>query len=145
MGPTPPGSPATWRRSDVATGWLTGSAAGPAAGSYPLADRSRSAALTGPIVHPSASLLLIQKEQNARQPNPFRRRQALALQLRSVPGSDSLGHHDSEVMDDGRVGGGGAGAVGLVVAGCEGPDAALVPAGSNGSLGRALFGCSARA
>src|SRR5215207_9704885 len=70
---------------------------------------------------------------------------ALALQLRSISGSDSLGHHDSEIMDDGRVGGGDAGAVGLVVAGCEGADAAAVPAGPNGSLGRALSGCAARA
>src|SRR5215216_4907608 len=63
----------------------------------------------------------------------------LALQLRFRLTSDSLGYPDSEIMDDRCFGRAGAGAVGLCVAGREGPDATAVPAGSNGSLGRALF------
>src|SRR3954467_4596795 len=53
----------------------------------------------------------------------------LALQLRSRVISESLAHHDSWIMDDGWVGRGDAGAVGVVVAGREGADraAAHVP------------------
>src|SRR3954452_24950384 len=54
-----------------------------------------------------------------------------ALQLRSRVISESLAHHDSWIMDDGWVGRGDAGAVGVVVAGCEGAHQALVPAGTH--------------
>src|SRR3954467_9523126 len=52
-----------------------------------------------------------------------------ALQLRSRVISESLAQHDSWIMDDGWVGRGDAGAVGVVVAGREGADraAAHVP------------------
>src|SRR4051812_38123519 len=53
---------------------------------------------------------------------------SLALQLRSRVISESLAHHDSWIMDDGWVGRGDAGAVGVVVAGREGADWAAVPA-----------------
>src|SRR3954453_21218551 len=54
---------------------------------------------------------------------------ALALQLRSRLISESLGHQDSGIMDDRRVGWGDAGAVGVVVAGRQGSDPTSVPFG----------------
>ena len=47
-----------------------------------------------------------------------------------------MGHHDSEIMDDGRIDRGDAGALGVVAAGREGADAAFVHAGAGGGVGR---------
>ena len=46
-----------------------------------------------------------------------------------------MGHHDSEIMDDGGLDRGDAGAVGVVAAGCEGSDQAVVHAGAGGGVG----------
>src|SRR3954468_23259104 len=70
---------------------------------------------------------------------------ALPLQLRSERLSDSLGHHDSAIMDgsdDGWVGRGDAGAVGVVVAGREGADRAAVPASAHGAFCGVVPGCA---
>src|SRR3954463_6780111 len=51
----------------------------------------------------------------------------LALQLQSMLISESLGHHDSEIMDGSWIRRGDAGAVGVVVAGRQGANPAAVP------------------
>src|SRR3954451_13181480 len=67
---------------------------------------------------------------------------SLALQLRSRVISESLAHHDSGIMDDGWVGRGDAGAVGVVVAGREGADRAAVPASAHGAVCGVVPGCA---
>src|SRR3954453_823140 len=67
---------------------------------------------------------------------------SLALQLRSRVISESLAHHDSWIMDDGWVGRGDAGAVGVVVAGREGADRAAVPASAHGAFCGVVPGCA---
>src|SRR3954463_12413567 len=69
----------------------------------------------------------------------------LALQLQSMLISESLGHHDSEIMDGGWIGRGNAGAVGVVVAGRQGADPALVPAGAHSAIRGVVPGRPARA
>src|SRR3954454_12641636 len=59
--------------------------------------------------------------------------------------SESLGHHDSEIMDGSWIGRGDAGAVGVVVAGRQGADPAAVPAGAHGAIRGVVPGRSARA
>ena len=46
-----------------------------------------------------------------------------------------MGHHDSEIMDDGRIDRDDAGALGVVAARREGSDAAFVHAGAGGGVG----------
>src|SRR4051812_43132778 len=67
----------------------------------------------------------------------------LALQLQFDVGSDSMPHHDWGIMDGGWIGRGDVGAVGVVVAGGQGSDQAVVPAGADGGLGRAVPRCLA--
>src|SRR5271163_110321 len=67
----------------------------------------------------------------------------LALQLPILGTSESMGHHDSEIMDDGGLDRVDAGALGVVAARGEGSDAAFVHAGACGGVsgivsGRAL-------
>src|SRR3954464_11936707 len=69
----------------------------------------------------------------------------LALQLQSMLISESLGHHDSEIMDGSWIGRGDAGAVGVVVAGRQGANPAAVPAGTDGAIRGVVPGRSARA
>jgi hypothetical protein len=47
--------------------------------------------------------------------------------------SESMGLHDSEVMDGGCIDRGDGGALGVLAAGCEGADTVLVHAGPSGS------------
>ena len=54
----------------------------------------------------------------------------LALQLHLSCGSDSMGHHDSEVMDGGSINRGDAGTLGVVVARGQEPDTSSVYAGA---------------
>src|SRR3954452_10534241 len=68
----------------------------------------------------------------------------LALQLRCMLISESLGHHDSEIMDGSWIGRGDAGAVGVVVAGRQGAEPAAVPAGTHGAIRGVFPGRSAR-
>src|SRR3954454_8941589 len=86
-----------------------------------------------------------QEEQNARHHKQFKLEQALALQLKSMLISESLGHHDSEIMDGSWIGRGDAGAVGVVVAGRQGANPAAVPAGTHGAIRGVVPGRSARA
>src|SRR3954465_9372418 len=86
-----------------------------------------------------------QEEQNARHHKQFKREQALTLQLQSMLISESLGHHDSEIMDGSWIGRGDAGAVGVVVAGRQGANPAAVPAGTDGAIRGVVPGRSARA
>src|SRR5918994_535089 len=72
-----------------------------------------------------------------------RSRRTLALQLRFRRTSESIGHHDSEIMDDRGFSRDGAGAMGVFVAGCEGAHQTAVSAGPDGRFSRALSGCSA--
>src|ERR671921_370516 len=69
----------------------------------------------------------------------------LALQLQFTLISESLDHHDSEIMDGGWIGRGDAGAVGVVVAGRQGADPAAVPAGAHGAIRGVVPGRFARA
>src|SRR3954467_15859094 len=59
--------------------------------------------------------------------------------------SESLGHHDSEIMDGSWIGRGDAGAVGVVVAGRQGANPAAVPAGTQAAIRGVVPGRSARA
>ena len=43
----------------------------------------------------------------------------LALQLRFLRSSESIGHHDSEIVDDGYFDRDDAGALGVIAAGCQ--------------------------
>ena len=69
---------------------------------------------------------------------------SLALQLRVLSISESMGDHDSEVMDDRCIDRGDAGALGVFAAGCEGADAVAVHAGAGGGFGGTFSGRSAR-
>ena len=69
-----------------------------------------------------------------------RRRLKLALQLHILASSKSMGHHDSEVMDDGGLNRGDAGALGVVAARREGSDAAFVHARAGGSVSGIVSG-----
>jgi len=60
----------------------------------------------------------------------------LALQLHIFSISESMGHHDSEIMDDWGIDRDDAGALGVVAAGCEGSNAAFVHAGACGGVSR---------
>jgi hypothetical protein len=102
----------------------------------------RHASISGSSLTHCASVSIapssFQEGQNARNQNRFKLEQTLALQLQSTLISDLLGHHDSEIMDGGWVGRDDVGAVGVVVAGGQGSDQAVVPAGADGGLSRAV-------
>jgi hypothetical protein len=64
----------------------------------------------------------------------------LALQLHILASSESMGHHDSEIMDDGGLDRGDAGALGVVAARREGSDAAFVHARAGGGVSGIVSG-----
>src|SRR3954462_3120719 len=80
-----PGWRATWPRSDAARQWPKSCAADPGAGSCPWDGTPRSAAPASSSARPKTSLLLSQKEQNARKPIQFKREQALAQAPHLIP------------------------------------------------------------
>jgi len=59
---------------------------------------------------------------------------ALALQLRFLRSSESIGHHDSEIVDDGYFDRDDAGALGVIAAGCQSADGAIVHPGAGGGF-----------
>src|ERR1019366_4698808 len=58
----------------------------------------------------------------------------LALQLRFLRSSESIGHHDSEIVDDGYFDRDDAGALGVIAAGCQSADGAIVYPGAGGGF-----------
>src|ERR1039458_4551077 len=58
----------------------------------------------------------------------------LALQLRFLRSSESIGHHDSEIVDDGYFDRDDAGALGVIAAGCQSADGAIVHPGAGGGF-----------
>src|ERR1019366_5989861 len=58
----------------------------------------------------------------------------LALQLRFLRSSESIGHHDSEIVDDGYFDRDDAGALGVIAAGCQSAHGALVHPGAGGGF-----------
>ena len=65
----------------------------------------------------------------------------LALQLRFLRSSESIGHHDSEIVDDGYFDRDDAGALGVIAAGYQSADGAIVHPGAGGNTGiRNSFG-----
>ncbi len=67
----------------------------------------------------------------------------LTLQLHLLLGSESMGNHDSEIMD-GRLDRDDAGALGVLAAGREGADQAVVHASAGGDVGGFVPGRFAR-
>src|SRR5450759_185819 len=59
----------------------------------------------------------------------------LALQLRFLRSSESIGHHDSEIVDDRYFDRDDAGALGVIAAGCQSADGAIVHPGAGGGFG----------
>src|SRR5450756_3232039 len=59
---------------------------------------------------------------------------SLTLQLRFLRSSESIGHHDSEIVDDEYFDRDDAGALGVVAAGCESADGAIVHPGAGGDF-----------
>src|ERR1700749_145360 len=64
----------------------------------------------------------------------------LALQLHILASSESMGDHDSEIMDEGGLNRGDAGALGVVAGRREGSDAAFVHARAGGSVSGIVSG-----
>src|ERR1035441_3769577 len=62
------------------------------------------------------------------------RLRGLALQLRFLRSSESIGHHDSEIVDDGYFDRDDAGALGVIAAGCQSADGAIVHPGAGGGF-----------
>src|SRR5450759_4792098 len=60
--------------------------------------------------------------------------QTLALQLRFLRSSESIGHHDSEIVDDGYFDRDDAGTLGVIAAGCQSADGAIVHPGAGGGF-----------
>src|SRR5450759_1518535 len=58
----------------------------------------------------------------------------LALQLRFLRSSESIGHHDSEIVDDGYFDRDDAGALGVIAAGSQSADGAIVHPGAGGGF-----------
>src|ERR1035437_4822754 len=58
----------------------------------------------------------------------------LALQLRFLRSSESIGHHDSEIVDNGYFDRDDAGALGVIGAGCQSADGAIVHPGAGGGF-----------
>src|ERR1035437_4902476 len=58
----------------------------------------------------------------------------LALQLRFLRSSESIGHHDSEIVDDAYFDRDDAGALGVIAAGCQSAHGALVLPGAGGGF-----------
>src|SRR4051794_10672877 len=86
---------------------------------------------------------VLSRRRGAERARVGRAMSSLALQLQFDIGSDSMPHHDWGIMDGGWIGRGDVGAVGVVVAGGQGSDQAVVPAGADGGLGRAVPRCLA--
>src|ERR1035437_798248 len=59
---------------------------------------------------------------------------SLALQLRFLRSSESIVHHDSEIVDDGYFDRDDAGALGVIAAGCQSADGAIVHPGAGGGF-----------
>src|SRR3954470_11704297 len=89
------------------------------------------------VTSPAQSLSRRRNPSQTRSPQPAK--VGLALQLQFDVGSDSMPHHDWGIMDGGWIGRGDVGAVGVVVAGGQGADQAVVPAGAEGGLRRGVL------
>src|SRR5450756_1240688 len=58
----------------------------------------------------------------------------LTLQLRFLRSSESIGHHDSGIVDDGYFDRDDAGTLGVIAAGCQSADGAIVHPGAGGGF-----------
>src|SRR5450759_3340566 len=63
-----------------------------------------------------------------------KRVRGVALQLRFLRSSESIGLHDSEIVDDGYFDRDDAGALGVIAAGCQSADGAIVYPGAGGGF-----------
>src|SRR5450759_5061927 len=68
----------------------------------------------------------------------------LALQLRFLRSSESIGHHDSEIVDDGYFDRDDAGALGVIAAGYQSADGTIIPPGARGCFGGLVPGRTTR-
>src|SRR5665648_4613 len=75
---------------------------------------------------------------------PVRMSCRLALQLRFLRSSESIGHHDSEIVDDGYFDRDDAGALGVIAAGCQSADGAIVYPGAGGGFCGLISGRTTR-